>query len=228
MGEEPPNPRRQGDANSLSPGLRPATPFHYPPESRFLRQVMSSRRGAEGMRIAGLACLRFLPPSLCASAPLRETRIWLRPTAALCYGPQEPCLPDEFLLPPSPDPTRHHVAIAPHPGVSGWGSWRQRRHALEGHDSAAWGKRSVAPGKPPLHLQAESRRHPGGGLPRGRPVARPEPIRLPRFRVADLQPARTVVRPSWGGCPRLWNCGLSGRPEAVHVPAITDPEQGVA
>ena len=83
-------------------------------------------------------------------------------------------------------------------------------------------------GRPPLHSQAESRRHPGGGLSRGKPVVRPESIRLPRFRVAGLQPARTVVRPSWGGCPRLWNCGLSCRPEAVRVPAIADQEQGVA
>ena len=89
-------------------------------------------------------------------------------------------------------------------------------------------ERSVAPGKTPLHSQAESRRHPGGGLSRGKPVVRPESIRLPGSRVAGLQPARTVVRPSWGACPRLWNCGLSGRPEAVRVPAIADQEQGVA
>ena len=86
------------------------------------------------------------------------------------YYPPGPCYLEKSLLPPSPDPTRHHVVIGALPGASSGGSWRQRRRALEGHNSTAWGRAKRRPREePPSIRRLEAGDIRGAGCPEGNP-----------------------------------------------------------
>ena len=79
-----------------------------------------------------------------------------------------------------------------------------------------------------LYLQAESRRLPGGELPRGRPVIRLEPNLAATFSGGGLSACQDCGPIFLGRCPRLRNCGLSGREGAVRVSVVADQKEGVA
>jgi len=62
------------------------------------------------------------------------------------------------------------MVIGAHPGASSGGSWRQRRRALEGHNSTAWGRAKRRPREDPpsiRRLKAGDIR--GAGCPEGNP-----------------------------------------------------------
>ena len=62
--------------------------YYYPPKSRFPDKEFS-RGGAEAQRRGRRTLWQSTPPVLyflCASAPLREKPIWLRPVAALSFS----------------------------------------------------------------------------------------------------------------------------------------------